>query len=92
MSNKELWEKVEINDFVTFRYGDGKQTYIKTINKKLTYEKLTGKVKDTFESDGNYFVVFHFDQIGEELKQLKKSTWEGFVVGQKVEFKIDDLG
>ncbi|MBH5317215.1 hypothetical protein I6N90_05250 [Paenibacillus sp. GSMTC-2017] len=92
VNNKNLWESMDINDYVTFRYGDGKQTYIKSVNKKLTYDKLTGNVKDTFESDGNYFVVFHFDQIGEELTQLNQSAWEGFVVGQKVEFKIDDLG
>lgn len=88
VENEELWESISESDLVTVRYRDGKPSYIKAINNKLTYDKLTGYVKERIENNGNYFINFDFDQIGEELKPFPKKEWDAFEVGQKVAFEV----
>lgn len=37
------------------------------VNNRLIYDHLTGSVTSLIEDEGNFYVAFQFDQIGEEI-------------------------
>jgi len=90
--NYELWEDIKLDDQITLRYGKGNQTYIKAVNNKVIYDQLTGYVKEKIEEDGRYFVLFDFDQIGEELKQFHEEEWNSLKIEQQVTYSVDLSG
>lgn len=90
IQDSKIWDEIKEGDSVTLRFGD--RTYIKAINRSLTYEYLTGHVVGLFESDNQFFATFEFDQIGKELSTFRQSAWSQLEIGQKVKFTVGTEG
>ncbi|MFD2115271.1 hypothetical protein ACFSTH_07085 [Paenibacillus yanchengensis] len=58
----------------------------------MVYDNLTGNVTSLIQDDENFYVVFQFDQIGEEVIQFNENEWNEFLVGEQVTFSVDSSG
>ncbi|MFD0959137.1 hypothetical protein [Paenibacillus chungangensis] len=90
INNEELWRSMKIDDYVTLRLDD--KIYLKSINRKLVYDKLTGVVSKKFKDNGNYFVEFQFNEIGRHFQNYSLEKWSTFKEKQRVVFKVNSNG
>jgi hypothetical protein len=75
------WDIIEEQKPVTMRFKEGKPYYVKAVDGKHTYNELTGEVKEKRIENGNFIVIFQFDQIGRQLSIINQDEWDTLSIG-----------